>query len=146
MFRCRWFLEPMTTIRERTIEWLIDHGPGRFTVNHVAKDLGLSRRQTLNSLHGLARGGLTHQLARSGSGMWEYTPPDVHQWRSKHVDVERDDGQRPTLIRELPMGFVAHFRVVARVGDTYLIQGCENTDLYAWFKPIHGPIEQLRDD
>ena len=136
----------MTTIRERTIEWLIDRGPGRFTVNQVAKDLGLSRRQTLNSLHGLARGGLTDQLERAGTGLWEYRPPDVHQRRTEHVDLEHDDGQRPALIRELPMGFVAHFRVVARFGDTYVVQGYENTDLYAWFKPIDGPIERLIND
>ena len=136
----------MPTIRERTIEWMIDHGPGRFTVNQVAKDLGLSRRQTLNSLHGLARGGLTDQLTRAGTGMWEYQPPDVYQRRSEHFDVEHNDGQRPTVIREFPMGFVAHFRVVARAGDTYIVQGYENTDLYAWFKPIDGPIERLIED
>ena len=136
----------MATIRERTIEWLIDHGPGQFTVNHVAKDLGLSRRQTLNSLHGLARGGLTDQLERAGAGMWEYHPPDVHHNRADYVDVEHNDGQRPGMIRELPMGFVAHFRVVARFGDEYVVQGYENTDLYAWFKPISGPIERLVAD
>ena len=136
----------MTTIRERTIEWLIDHGAGQFTVNQVAKDLGLSRRQTLNSLHGLARGGLIDQLKRVGTGMWEYHPPDIHRNRAKHVDVEHDDDQRPTVIRELPMGFVMHFRVVCRFGDTYMIQGYENTDLYAWFKPIDGPIERLVED
>ena len=135
----------MTTIRERTIEWMIDHGPGQFTVNHAAKDLVLSRRQTLNALHGLARGGLTDQLARAGSGMWEYHPPDVNQWRSEHV-MEPNDDQRPAVIRELPMGFVTHFRVVARVGDTYMVQGYENTDLYAWFTPIDGPIERLVED
>ena len=136
----------MTTIRERTIEWLIDHGPSRFTVNHVAKDLGLSRRQTLNSLHGLARGGLTDQLSRAGAGMWEYHPPDINYRRPEHFDVEHNDGQRPTVIREFPMGFVAHFRVVARFGDTYLVQGYENTDLYAWFTSISGPIERLVAD
>ena len=136
----------MTTIRERTIEWLIDHGAGQFTVNHVAKDLGLSRRQTLNSLHGLARGGLIDQLKRVGTGMWEHHPPDVQQRRTADADVERNNNQRPGMIRELPMGFVAHFRVVARAGDTYMVQGYENTDLYAWFKPISGPIEWLRED
>ncbi len=65
--------------------------------------------------------------------MWEYHPPDVH-----HNKVEP--------VRELPMGFVAHFRVVARFDDTYVVQGYENTDLYAWFKPISGPVEWLRED
>ena len=61
----------VTTIRENAVQWLIDH-PGEFTVNRLAVDLGLERRQALNALHGLKRTGLGAQLQHRGSGV---TPP-----------------------------------------------------------------------
>ncbi len=65
----------MTTIREQSIQWLIDK-PGDFTVNKLAVDLGVGRRQALNALHGLKHG-LGEQLQHHGSGSSSDSPRTV---------------------------------------------------------------------
>ena len=95
----------MATIRERTIEWLIEkEACDQFTVNQLANDLGLERRQALNSLHGLVRGGLTDQLVRHGSGVWEWCPPQVIRRQDGITSYKYDDGLKPTWVMSL--GFV----------------------------------------
>ena len=119
----------MPTIRERVIEWLIDRGSGRFTVTMLGEELELTRRQTLNALHGLIKTGLSDQLTRGVSGVWEYHPPDV---------LHRQ-GEAPVIV--FPMGFVGTFKVLGRAGDRYLIKS--DNGGFAWLEMIVGPMERL---
>ncbi len=121
----------MAAIRERTIEWLIDHGPGQFTVTQLATDITITRRQALNALHGLNRAGLSDQLQRGSSGMWEFHPPKI---------LVRQEGAVDYAV--LPMGFVGKFKVLARAGDRYLVRGVEHGG-FAFLDLIDGPIERL---
>ena len=136
----------MATIREQTIVWMIDHGPGQFTVTRLADDLGLTRRQALNALHGLANSGLRTQLTRGPSGTWVYDPPDVIRRQDGFPEYVYDDGRKPTVM--FPMGFEGKFKVVARAGNVYLVRGVMEeklVDVYAWLEPIDGPIERLAE-
>ena len=129
----------MTTIRERVLEWIIDHGPGEFTVNTVAAELGLERRQTLNALHGLHLG-LKDQLVRGSSGMWLWTPVSVIRLQSEYGDFKYDGGDKPAMF--LPVGWRGELEVIARLGDVYLARGVI-TDKYFLVRMIHGPVELL---
>lgn len=119
----------MATIREQVIEWLIDRGPGQFTVTSLGEELELTRRQVLNALHGLANSGLSDQLTRGVSGMWEYHPPEILR-RQESVPV-----------LALPMGFVDTFKVLGRAGERYLIKSDHGG--FAWLEIIVGPMERL---
>ena len=127
---------------------MIDRGPGRFIVTRLADDLGLTRRQTLNALHGLSHHGLEDQLTRNGTGMWTYQPPAVLRTQDEYADPKYDDGREPARTN-YPMGFTGTVKIIGRVGDRYLVQGVEGTntqDLYATFEIIDGPIENLVED
>ncbi len=129
----------MTTIRERVITWIIDHGPGEFTVNHLAAELGLEHRQALNALHGLHRG-LRDQLVRGSSGMWTWTPVSTTKLQSEYGDFKYDGGDKPAM--SLPIGWRGELEVIARLGDVYLARGVI-TDKYFLVRMIHGPVELL---
>ena len=136
----------MATIRERTMIWLSDNSPGRFSVTKLAADLGLERRQALNALHGLKKTGLGDQLDRVAAGMWDYHPPDIIRRQEGVPDYKYDDGFKPT--RTFTRGFVGSFRVLARAGNVYLVQGVmdgEAVEAYAMLEPIDGPIERLSE-
>ena len=134
----------MATIREQTIGWLVEQGPGHYTVTRVADELGLTRRQTINALHGLAKTGLSDQLTR-GVGGWLYDPPAVI-YRQQTPEYKYDDGRKPTSF--FPVGFEGGFKVIARLGNTYLTQGCidgELVDMYGILELIDGPVEWLAE-
>lgn len=143
----RW-RQPMNTkptIREQVIEWMIDH-PGRFTVDRVGDDLGLTRRQTLNALHGILKN--LDGLQRLTAGAWEYTPPDIIRlpdW----VDTKYDDGRRMRPVAEpvVPLGWRGEMRVVARIGSRRLLAQAivdgSPTGIYLWLEAVEGPIEFL---
>lgn len=132
----------MATIREEVVLWLMDN-PGEFTVTTLAEQLELTRRQTLNALHGLARSGLQHMLVRVGSGVWSYTPPPTSiieppAWSD-------DDPRRPTT--QIPVGWVTQIRVVGLYGtQVALAETLTNGDptgVYLWTKVVDGPIRFL---
>ncbi len=104
----------VTTIRENAVQWLIDH-PGQFTVNRLAVDLGLERRQALNALHGLKRTGLGAQLQHRGSGVWCYTPTQV-------IREQSGDFHEDGLTTRVPVGWTRRIGVVARAGAEYFVQ------------------------
>ena len=129
----------MTTIRERTIQWLMDH-PGQFTVTKLATELGLNRRQALNALHGL-KSGLGDQLHRASSGAWSYRPRSA-----RIVQPDAFDESGPTT--KVPMGWVGQVRVIARIGDQYLCQTLAEdgkpNGLHLTLSPVRGGVERLK--
>ena len=129
----------MPTIRERAVQWLIDN-PGEFTVNRLAVEVGLERRQGLNALHGLRRSGLASQLQHQGSGVWSYAP-------SKIVQPQPDDFGPTGPTTRVPIGWKGHIRVIARAGDDYVVQVLDEDDkpngLHLKVSPIAGGYELM---
>ena len=131
-------LKDMTTIRERSIQWLMDN-PGDFTVNKLATDLSLERRQALNALHGLKQG-LGDQLQNHGSGSWSYSPRTV-------LVLQEDEFGQTGPTTKVPLGWVSQIRVIAREGNRYLTQvlgeiGRPN-GLHLAVSPVVGGVERL---
>ena len=130
--------EDMTTIRERSVQWLIDN-PGDFTVNRLATDLGLERRQALNALHGLKHG-LGDQLLHHGSGSWSYSPRTV-------LVVQEDEFEQTGPTTKVPLGWVGRIRVIAREGNRYLTQVLDENGrpngLHLAVAPVVGGVERL---
>ena len=110
----------MPTIRERAVQWLIDN-PGEFTVNRLAVEVSLERRQALNALHGMRRSGLASQLQHQGSGVWCYTPSQV-------IQPQPDDFGQVGPTTRVPIGWEGHIRVIARAGDEYIVQVLDEND------------------
>ena len=128
----------MTTIRERSVQWLIDN-PGDFTVNRLATDLGLERRQALNALHGLKQG-LGDQLQHHGSGSWSYSPRTV-------LVLQTDEFGATGPTTKVPLGWVGRIRVIAREGNRYLTQVLSENGrpngLHLAVSPVVGGVERL---
>ncbi len=131
-------LKDMTTIRERSIQWLMDN-PGDFTVNKLATDLSLERRQALNALHGLKQG-LSDQLQHHGSGSWSYSPRTV-------VVLQANEFGENGPTSKVPLGWVGKIRVIAREGNRYLTQVLgENgrpNGLHLAVSPVVGGVERI---
>ena len=128
----------MTTIRERSVQWLIDN-PGDFTVTRLATELGLERRQALNALHGLKHG-LGDQLLHHGSGSWSYSPRTV-------LVVQEDEFEQTGPTTKVPLGWVGRIRVIAREGNRYLTQVLDENGrpngLHLAVAPVVGGVERL---
>lgn len=119
----------MASIRERVLDWIVERPHLDFTVNRVAVDLGLTRRQALNALHGMSRNGLSEQLVNLGGGLWQYNPPRTV------VQVL----QNPEALPKVPIGYSGTFEVVARFGEWHIIRdsrGPGETPVYLWAKVI----------
>lgn len=101
----------------------------------IAGELDLTKRQVITALHGLSEGlGDSLQLAAGGS--WIYIPPDQHRFDAADS-------------MEVPVGWERNMRIVARIGEQYVLQvlngdGSPNGVLF-WASPLVGPIRWLTE-
>lgn len=89
--------------REKLIEWLKEHSSEDITTAGVATDLGWSRTEATQALHGLVRHGMAGSLRRTGQSTWIYQPPRVG--KVSRVDETSTD---------VPIGFRSEVQVTGR--------------------------------
>jgi hypothetical protein len=93
----------MSSKRETLIEWLKGHRNEDITTAVVAKELGWTRTEATQTLHGLIRYGMGGSLSRTGQSTWLYQPPKTG--KVAHVADAATD---------VPIGFRAEVQVTGR--------------------------------
>ena len=100
--------------REDMIGWLKQHPREDITTSQAADELGWSRTEVQQALHGLVRHGMGGRLRRTGQSTWIYQPPETTEV-TPQVDVATD----------IPVGFDSHVMVTGRFegafGHQYLL-------------------------
>jgi len=89
--------------RETLIEWLKNHSGQDVTTAGVATDLGWSRTEATQTLHGLIRHGMGGSLRRTGQSTWLYLPPRTGK-------VSRVDD----TATDVPIGFRSEVQVTGK--------------------------------
>jgi hypothetical protein len=89
--------------REAAIEWLKKHPNEDITTAGVAEEMGWTRTEATQTLHGLVRYGMGGSLRRTGQSTWIYQPPRTGK-------VARTDD----TATDIPVGFKGEVQVTGK--------------------------------